>query len=259
MSNLLRLADDLLRGGAGGREARLRARDSTPLANLIVLGLVLGAIYGAFMGLYGVLRPQSPTVYQWLATTLKVPLLFLLTLLVTFPSLYVFSVLAGSPLRIGGIVRIVLAAIVVNLALLASLGPVTGFFTLSTESYPFMVFLNVVVFAVCGVAGLVYLHAEIRESLSGVSASSRSPPKHEGKGEGDDVPLLVPFEVDARSLVRTRLIFIVWIFIFGTVGAQMSWILRPFVGAPGVQFSLFRPRQSNFFEAVIETLSRLFG
>ena len=44
-----------------------------------------------------------------------------------------------------------------NLALLASLGPVTGFFTLSTENYAFMVLLNVLMFSVSGLIGIAFL------------------------------------------------------------------------------------------------------
>ena len=43
---------------------------------------------------------------QMLATILKVPLLFLLTLIVTFPSLYVFSALSGSRLSAGATLRL---------------------------------------------------------------------------------------------------------------------------------------------------------
>ena len=68
------------------------------------------------------------------------------TLAVAFPSLYVFSALADSRLTFANTLRLMLAAVVVDLALLASLGPVTGFFALSTESYRFMIVLNVVFF-----------------------------------------------------------------------------------------------------------------
>jgi hypothetical protein len=37
----------------------------------------------------------------------------------------------------------------------------------------------------------------------------------------------------------------------------MGWVLRPFVGNPNLPFSWFRERNSNFFEAVLRTLSAL--
>ena len=58
---------------------------------------------------------------------------------------------------------------------------------------------------------------------------------------------------------RIKLVFTIWMFVFGLVGAQMSWILRPFVGSPDIPFQWFRPRGSNFFEAVAGLLQSMFG
>jgi hypothetical protein len=50
----------------------------------------------------------------------------------------------------------------------------------------------------------------------------------------------------------------VWTLIYGVVGAQMGWILRPFVGTPNLPFTLFRQRESNFFQAFFGALGDLF-
>ena len=47
--------------------------------------------------------------------------------------------------------------------------------------------------------------------------------------------------------------------VFGLVGAQMGWVLRPFVGNPSLPFTWFRGRESNFFQAVLHTISSLFS
>ena len=49
--------------------------------------------------------------------------------------------------------------------------------------------------------------------------------------------------------------FAVWILVFSLVGAQMGWILRPFIGYPNLEFQWLRPRESNFFEAVSQTFT----
>ena len=216
------------------------------------------------MGLYAALRPENASVAQLVATTAKVPLLFLLTLAVTFPSLYVMSALSNSRLGAPSTLRLLLVAISVNLALLASLGPVTGFFTLSTESYPFMVTLNVVFFGVAGLVGLTFL----RRALDAVFAPPPPPPLPPPPPPvigAEDVAVeperrilrVAELRVDASQ--RPRRIFGVWLVIYGVVGAQMGWILRPFVGSPTREFELFRERDSNFFEAIIATLQRLFA
>jgi hypothetical protein len=55
------------------------------------------------------------------------------------------------------------------------------------------------------------------------------------------------------------MVFRVWVLVFGVVGAQMSWVLRPFVGSPDMPFSWLRARESNFFVDVVRALSELFA
>ena len=55
-----------------------------------------------------------------------------------------------------------------------------------------------------------------------------------------------------------RQIFGTWILIYGVVGAQMGWILRPFIGTPGQPFEMFRERESNFFAAFLDVLRSFF-
>jgi hypothetical protein len=286
--------DRLLRGHYT-RPADLReGKIEVPVRTLVVLGLVLGALYGVFMGLYAVLRPTNPSFAQLIVTALKVPLLFLLTLVVTFPSLYVFSALANSRLGSLDTLRLLLVAVSVNLALLASFGPVTGFFTLSTDSYPFMVTLNVVLFAAGGFVGLAFLQKALgpvfetpppapeepepseggkSEEESPESGSPQSSSTENSDAGGDDSPDEPPapapsfFRVESRERLKAlarreepaKRIFMVWTVIYMVVGAQMGWILRPFIGTPDMPFSLFRARQSSFFESFLKTLGRLFS
>jgi hypothetical protein len=55
------------------------------------------------------------------------------------------------------------------------------------------------------------------------------------------------------------MIFRIWVIVFAVVGAQMAWVLRPFLGNPKLEFTWFRPRESNFFEAVWRAISALLG
>jgi hypothetical protein len=50
------------------------------------------------------------------------------------------------------------------------------------------------------------------------------------------------------------IIFRVWVIVFAIVGAQMSWVLRPFVGSPSKPFSWFREREGNFFQTVFDVI-----
>jgi hypothetical protein len=230
---ILARIDTLLRGGFTEPEQLSLGRVSVGASDLAIAAVPLGVGYGLFMGLYAVMRGGPGAALQLVATSLKVPLLFLLTLVVTLPSLYVLSALARSRLSFLHTLRLLLAAVTVNCALLASFGPVTGFFTLSTESYPFMILLNVAFFACSGMVGLSFL----RKALDAVFAPETGTP---------------------ASQASASQVFRAWILIYAIVGAQMGWILRPFIGAPNAPFQWFRARDSNFFVAVWESLLRLF-
>lgn len=268
---LFRDIDELLRGRHTTRDTLRTGRIPIATSTLVRAGLLLGGAYGVFMGLYGALRPENPAWPQLLASTVKLPLLFLLTLTVTVPSLYVFSALSDSRLGFVPTLRLLLAAIAVNLALLASLGPVTAFFTLSTESYPFMVVLNVLFCAVGGFAGLVFLRKALDLVFEPPGEPAAPPPP---PSAGTDMPpgtAAAPGAPDLDRLIsvyrhpprkpeeRARAVFRIWMLIYGVVGAQMGWILRPFIGDPNIPFEWFRERQSNFFAAFFGALRSLFS
>jgi len=250
MRSTLSRVDTLLRGGFTQREALREGRVEVAVSHLASAALPLGVVYGVFMGLYAVMRGGDGSGLQLLATAIKVPLLFLLTLLVTLPSLYVLSALSRSRLSFTHTVRLLLAAVTVNLALLASLGPVTAFFTLSTESYPFMILLNVVFFAVSGLVGLAFL----RKALDVVFEPEPTPAPAAAPGAATGPPALFA----APRQDPAGRVFSAWTLIYAVVGAQMGWILRPFIGAPSEPFQWFRERQSNFFVVVWESFLRLF-
>ena len=247
MQQIFGAVDTLLRGGFTRRADLERGQFEIPGRTLILAGAILGVSYGVFMGLFAALRGGQGAVAQLLSSMVKVPSLFLLTLIVTFPSLYVFSALSGSRLAFKDTLRLLLAAIALNLALLASFGPVTGFFTLSTESYPFMILLNVGFFAISGAIGLGFIRKSLDVVFYADASAEASPPAAASSAA------LRPPHVPARRVFR------IWTLIYAIVGAQMGWVLRPFVGAPGEAFQLFRERHSNFFAAVLNALGNLLS
>lgn len=56
---------------------------------------------------------------------------------------------------------------------------------------------------------------------------------------------------------RAITILQVWILIFGFVGTQMAWSLRPFIGTPDLGFQIFREQESNFYLDVWRSLGQL--
>lgn len=264
MATWLRELDEVLRGHKADPRLLAEGTAHIHIPPLIAVSVVLGMIYGVCMGLYAVATRTPPCIEQLVASAVKVPALFFLTLAVTFPSLYVFSALLGVRLGPTDTFRLILVPIVVNLAVLASLGPITAFFTLSTTSYPFMKLLNVFFFAVAGFIGLKILLAMLSrlEKASSVAVPVQMEPSRTAEAQGGDtqgVPAKPLPRPTARERTSASTTFLVWVVIYALAGAQMGWILRPFIGAPRLSFQLFRGREANFFIDILRTLGQLLG
>lgn len=231
--------DELLRGKRVGAESL--GEDlivDVPLRVFLPLAIGLGATYGFFMGWFRLSMRWGTGVadgyLQTIASMIKVPMLFLLTLAITFPSLYVFSALLGGRLSFRPLLRLLVGSMVVSLAVAASFGPILAFFTLSTTSYPFMVMLNVTLLTVSGVVGVAFLMKAVRK-ISVPSDEART---------GEETP---------SGMLG------VWAIIYGAVGVQMAWLMRPFIGHPGANFEWFRDRTGNFLVGLFEHLRHLTG
>jgi hypothetical protein len=216
--------------------------------------VALCMIHGLCMSTFAIFSRNGPALSQVVATTVKVPLLFYLTLVVTLPSLYVFNALVGSRLSVSAVIRLLVATLGVNVAVLASLGPIVAFFSVSTTSYPFMVLFNVAVFAVAGFLAQMFLLQTLHRLSIAHTLSEATP-----EAFGTETPSAVRPLNDQPLGRHVKTIFRLWMVVFGLVGAQMGWVLRPFIGNPNVPFTWFRGRQSNFFEAVLHTLGNLFS
>ena len=290
--------DEILRGDVTHPDALSEGRIDLPAGGLSLVILLLGLTYGLCMGSYAMIRTSGRAFEQFIASTVKVPLLFFLTLLVTFPSLYVFNALIGTRLSIASVLRLLIAASGVILAVMASLGPIVVFFALSTDSYPFMVLLNVAMASMSGILGLRFMLRTldrlvlVRDEFDAVlqpfqTARQPSPPAPAGadpqpksSSPADEVrgplapdniavpplppahrrDLISPLDpYGPRTTRKAKHVFAIWMLVFALVGAQMSWVLRPFVGSPTADFEWFRARESNFFIAVFKTVVSLFS
>jgi len=273
--------DQLLRGEKTRPAVLQEDGFSFRAGGFVLISVVLCMFYGACMGSFSLLReiPENvvstgPAYMQVVATTIKVPILFSLTLLITLPSLYVLNALVGSQLSAMSLVRLLISSLAVNAAVLASTGPIVLFFSLSTKSYSFIVLLNVAAYTIAGVLGLLFLLQTLhRLTVSQPSQlksdklptrdrkqrSENSPTQPENEHDEDSEDDQHALEMPAGQVLakHTRLVFRCWVVLFALVGAQTGWVLRPFIGSPAMPFTWFRERQSNFFAAVIKALGNL--
>jgi hypothetical protein len=170
-------------------------------------------------------------LWQVLSSAVKLPLLFLATLVVCSPTLYFFNLIFGSNQSLTQNFSLILTGITVTAVLLLSFAPIVLFFLLTTSHYQFFKLLNVGVFAISGLVGVRFLSRGMRL----VSASG-------------------------RDLVRARANVIrLWILVYAFVGSQMAWTLRPFIGAPAMGFELFRQLGGNFYANIFASVGEILG
>src|SRR6185312_10306695 len=185
----------------------------------------------AFLALYGAVMGSTHSLWQALSSAVKLPVLFLATLVVCAPTLYFFNLIFGSKQSLSQNIALMLTAITVTAVVLLSFAPIVLFFLLTSSNYQFFKLPNVGVFAVAGIIGVLFL-------VQGMRVVSTS---------GSD-------EAAARLIV-VRL----WILVYAFVGSQVAWTLRPFVGAPSMQFELFRQLGGNFYTNIFASIGELLG
>jgi hypothetical protein len=185
----------------------------------------------AFLALYGAVMGSTHSLWQALSSAAKLPVLFLATLIVCSPTLYFFNILFGSDQSLTQNIALILTAITVTAVLLLSFAPIAMFFLLTTSNYQFFKLLNVAVFIAAGSMGVLVLSQGMRV----VSAAGQ-----EGAG--------------ARHAVLR-----LWILVYAFVGSQMAWTLRPFIGAPSMNFELFRQFGGNFYTNIVASVGEILG
>lgn len=201
--------------------------------HMLISSAVALALYGAVLG-------ASSDWRQSLLSAVKLPMLFFVTLAICLPTLYLFNLVFGAKLSVRQAMALICVGITVIAMLSVAFAPISLFFLVTAPHYSFFKLLNVAILALTGLVGLRFL-------VNGMRAMNApaKPPKPEA---GPVAP--------ARS-ANMGLLY-VWIVVFGFVGTQLAWTLRPFVGSPGEKFEYFRTIEGNFYVDIVKTLGNLF-
>ncbi|MCL1468160.1 actin-binding WH2 domain-containing protein [Argonema galeatum] len=205
-------------------EIRQGVRLQSKIIALLVCSSLFFAIYGAIIGLYH-------SVPQSLSAAIKLPCLYLLTLLICLPTLYIFNIFFGSRRSLTQHFIIVLTAASVISALLLGFAPVTLFFLITTDNYQFFKLLNVAIFILTGVIGVNFLY-------QGIQLIS----EEDTEGQG----------------TRTKILQF-WLVLYGFVGSQLGWVIRPIFGNTQQPFVLFREMQGNIYLDIANAISEVLG
>ena len=296
----LLVIERILRDRQGIWQQVVDDRDLTRLTvQMLGSSMIALAVYGAVLGSFH-------SFLMALTSAVKLPLLFLVTLAICLPTLYLFNLVFGARLSVRQSLSLVMVALTVTAMLALAFAPISLFFLITAPDYGFFKLLNVAILGLSALVGLKFLTGGMRvlndhgllapareDELAGPSPLAQTPdpvipaqpatvtPAAENGGgatatitEAPPTALKVPPGYVLQPVSRPRpvrpmkpepagnppsmTLLYVWIFLFGFVGTQLAWTLRPFFGSPGMDFSLYREIDGNFYAEIIRTLGNLF-
>ncbi len=190
----------------------------------VILG---GGIYGAVMATFALTADRSLLV---LYGAIKVPVLFGVTMLLAMPAFYVLGALRGVGDDFRTVFRMLVEYQMRVVVVLVALVPLTAFFNISAgvSGYAWMQLWNTFAFA------LAALLAQRKLAIAYRPLISRDP--------------------------RHRLLLGVWTLLYGFIGIQMGWTLRPFIGQPGTSVAFIRSGEvDNAYVELFRLFSGAFG
>ncbi|PWR05171.1 hypothetical protein DKT68_28355 [Micromonospora acroterricola] len=317
----------ILRDRQGIWQQIVAERDLNPLTGRMLASSAIAlACYGAVLGAF-----HSPLMA--LTSALKLPLLFLVTLAICLPTLYLFNLVFGARLSVRQSLALVMVAITVTSMLAVAFAPISLFFLITAPDYGFFKLLNVAILTLSALVGLRFLtggmqvlndhgllapeaartQAPAAQTQAPVQSAPAATPVADQVAEpvavpagavpngaaadaasAVPVPAQVPAHVPAQwsgqpagasfppgmmppgypqqhrpwanPAVRhgepaqrpaSMTLLYIWILLFGFVGTQLAWTLRPFFGDPGQDFSFFRSIDGNFYAEILRTIANL--
>ena len=274
------IIERILRDRAGIWDQIIGERDLPKLILRMLLTSVISlAAYGAVLG-------ASNGWLQALVSTVKLPLLFLATLAICLPTLYLFNLVFGARLSVLQACALIMVAITVTAVLTFAFAPISLFFLITARSYAFFKLLNVAILALTALVGLrfltsgmralnehvvestfadqVFVTADVsqRELVSAtVGGAAQAPTNGDARGARQNQNTAEPKapQPAAGDRPASMLLLYIWILLFGFVGTQLAWTLRPFFGDPGQPFELFRDISGTFYSDILNTLGSLLG
>jgi hypothetical protein len=220
----------LLRGESEQIQAWIRERNARRTWHYVAVIIAGTGVYGAAMGCWR-------DTHQALYTAIKFPLIILLTTLGNGTLNGMLAPLLGVNLSFRQSLQAVLTSFTSAAVILGAFSPLLFFLVWNAPPmtpqksgiYNFIQLTNVAAIAFAGITANLRL-ARLLEKLAGNAAAGR------------------------RVLVA-------WLAGNLLLGSQLSWILRPFIGSPGLPVEFLRGNafHGNFFETVFTAIRNLFS
>jgi hypothetical protein len=223
MKTVFLTIDDTLRANSRA----IGRGDTLPrVAGLCLIIFFFGIIYGAVMGSFG--GVGGDRFLQLAISGIKVPLLLMITFVLSLPSFFVINTLLGLRADFAFVIRAVMTTQAGLTIILASLAPFTALWYVSTSNYSASVLFNMLMFATASIASQKILRRLYRP------LTAKNP----------------------RHLLSIK----IWLFTYSFIAVQMAWVLRPFIGSPTMTPQFFRQEAwSNAYIALARIIVNLFA
>ncbi len=255
------------------------------IGSMFLTSVLCLAAYGAVLG-------ASNSLLQAGSSAIKLPLLFLATLVICMPTLYLFNLIFGARLSMAQAIALIMSCITVIAVLVLAFAPISLFFLITADNYEFFKLLNVAILVLAAIVGLRFLTSgmsrlneqqavlaaerERQEALAAAAAVNESipaPAQPEPVGNGAGGVAVLPKAAPLSTSVApastsygtppvrpaSMTLLYIWIALFGFVGTQLAWTLRPFFGSPDQPFEPFRELEGTFYSDILRTIGDLFG
>jgi hypothetical protein len=191
---------------------------------LTLLFILLTFLYGVVMGCYS-------GFLQALTAGIKVPVMFILSLLICFPAFFVLQFILGSKMLFSHMIVIILSGFVLMGAIMVSFAPIVVLFVLTGGNYYFLQLLHIAIYVVAGIFGMKTVLDALKYSC-----------------EQKNVYPKIGVEI-----------FKFWVVILAFVGIQLAWNLQPFLAEKSAGYELFKKYKGNFYTAVIYSIQQLLN
>ncbi|HBC46402.1 MAG TPA: actin-binding WH2 domain-containing protein [candidate division Zixibacteria bacterium] len=182
-----------------------------------------------FLFLYGLVMGAYQGLLQSVISAFKLPILFILALLICFPAFFIIQFILGSRLKIKQVVSIVLSGFVLMSFIMLAFTPIVVIFLLTGSNYYFLHLLHVAIFVFAGIFGMNTIVQALKYSC----------------------------EIKNVYPKTGVVVFRFWVVILAFVGIQLAWNFRPFLGVRGEPVQLFGQREGNFYTAMIDSIRKL--
>jgi len=196
------------------------------IGNMALVALVCFMIYGFVMGTYNHFPWQS------ISSMVKLPIVFLISLLVCLLPLYLIGILLNLRLYFRQIAGLFVMGVCATSLVAVCLAPITAFclFTVKgVRRYDILMMVNVIVLGLAGFVGVMYV-------LRGSKFMAKKR------------------EQETGARIKSRRVLWLWMLIYALVGIQLTWELKPYMGKDNLPFELKRPSTQDFYSTTIQTI-----